>query len=124
LFDGRWQDAEAYINEASEMGSNSHDGGAEGVYGAQMFFGPIDLYLGMLCSQMNRLEEAEQLFDKADSLCESSTPNIWQAHVKYRHAQVLKRHNFNGDTSIFSALVDEAHSLAQTMGMVNLLAKN
>ena len=201
LFGGRWQEAEAHIDAAKELGWNSLDGGAEGVYGAQMFFlnrelgrlpmihsllqqmvdsssaiwtpgllatytdlglrdeaqklaveltandfgrvdddelylttlvylseacmefdlsdqaaalyqrliswsgqmvshptavcyGPVDLYLAMLCSQMNRLDEAEQLFDKATALCERSAPNIWQAHVKYRHAQVLKRHNF------------------------------
>jgi class 3 adenylate cyclase/DNA-binding NarL/FixJ family response regulator len=85
--------------------------------------GPADLYLGMMSSMMNHLDEAQQLFAKATALCEKSAPNMWQAHIKYRHAQVLKRHNFSGGRSIFDELVKQARATAQTMGMVNLLAK-
>ena len=86
-------------------------------------YGPADLYLGMLSSQMNHLGEAEELFDKAAALCERAAPNIWQAHIKYRHAQVLKRHNFNGGESTFAELLTQARSMAQELGMVNLLTK-
>ena len=85
--------------------------------------GPADLYLGMLASQMNHLSEAEQLFGKATALCEQSAPNMWQAHIKFRHAQVLKRHNFSGGRSNFDELVNQARTTAKAMGMVNLLAK-
>lgn len=85
--------------------------------------GPADLYLGMLASQLNHLSEAEQLFRKATALCEKSAPNMWQAHIKYRHAQVSKRHNFSGGKCIFEELVREARESAQNMGMVNLLVK-
>jgi DNA-binding NarL/FixJ family response regulator len=85
--------------------------------------GPADLYLGMMSSLMNHLDEAQQLFAKATALCEKSAPNMWQAHIQYRHAQVLKRHNFSGGRSIFDELVKQARATAQTMGMVNLLAK-
>ena len=85
--------------------------------------GPADLYLGMMSSLINNLDEAQQLFGKATALCEKSAPNMWQAHIKYRHAQVLKRHNFSGGKSSFEELVNDARSCAQNMGMVNLLAK-
>ncbi len=85
--------------------------------------GPADMYLGMLSSLKNNLDEAQQLFAKASSLCEKSAPNMWQPHIKYRHAQVLKRHNFSGGQSAFVQLVDEARSVSQALGMVNLLAK-
>lgn len=230
LFEGRWEHAEPLIEEAGELGLGKLDGGAEGVFGAQMFLlnrelgrlpmirpalkqmlesgspiwkpgllatyvdlglvdeakvifsemvaddfrfvaedelyltclvylteacielnyadkasalfqrlvpysgqmvlhptavchGPADLYLGMLASQLNHLSEAEQLFRKATALCEKSAPNMWQAHIKYRHAQVLKRHNFSGGKSIFEELVREARESARNMGMVNLLVK-
>ncbi len=85
--------------------------------------GPADMYLGMMSSLMNNLDEAQQLFEKAALLCEKSIPNMWQAHIKYRHAQVLKRHNFSGGKSRFDELVKEAKILAEGMGMVNLLQK-
>jgi len=37
LFDGHWERAETIIEEAVELGTGKLDGGAEGVYGAQMF---------------------------------------------------------------------------------------
>lgn len=86
-------------------------------------YGSADLYLGMLSSQMNNLAEAEQLFLNASTLCEKTGPTIWQAHIKYRHVQVLKRHNLSGRKSVFHKLVGEARSMAQATGMVNLLAK-
>jgi DNA-binding CsgD family transcriptional regulator/tetratricopeptide (TPR) repeat protein len=85
--------------------------------------GPADMYLGMLSSLMNNLDEAQELFARATELCEQSAPNMWQAHIKYRHAQVLKRHNFSGGQSIFEDLINDARSCAQNMGMVNLLTK-
>jgi class 3 adenylate cyclase/DNA-binding CsgD family transcriptional regulator/tetratricopeptide (TPR) repeat protein len=85
--------------------------------------GPADLYLGMMSSLMNNLDEAQELFGKATTLCDKSAPNMWQAHIKFRHAQVLKRHNFSGGRSKFDELVAEARATAQAMGMVNLLVK-
>ena len=85
--------------------------------------GPADLYLGMLSSLMNNLDEAQQLFNKAAELCDKSGPNMWQPHISYRHAQVLKRHHFRGGKSIFDELVDKARADANNMGMVNLLTK-
>jgi class 3 adenylate cyclase/DNA-binding NarL/FixJ family response regulator len=231
LFEGRWQQAEALIEEASELGGSGLDGGAEGVYGVQMFMlnrelgrlpmfqstlikmlandknavwapgllatytelglleetrdiyghlaandfrplvegelfltylvymieacvllndkvkasalyqrlvpysgqmlphatavnhGPADMYLGMLSSLMNNLDEAQQLFAKATELCDRSAPNMWQAHIMFRHAQVLKRHNFSGGRARFDELVNQARTTANSMGMVNLLTK-
>jgi len=231
LFEGRWQQAEAMIETASELGASKLDGSAEGVYGVQMFMlnrelgrlpmvqgalkrmlesdnnavwapgllatytelgmhdeargifeqlaandfrpldegellltclvymidacvelndtdraaalyqrlvpysgqmlphatavshGPADMYLGMLSSLMNNLDEAQKLFGKATVLTEKSAPNMWQAHIMFRHAQVLKRHNFSGGRSKFDELVAQARATAQAMGMVNLLAK-
>ncbi len=230
LFDGRWAQAEPLIEEAGELGVGKLDGGAEGVFGAQMFllnrelgrlpmirpaleqmlesnsgiwkpgllatfvdlglvdeagaifdelvadnfravaedelyqtclvylveacfelnrtglasalyqrlvpysgqmlshptavcYGPTDLYLGMLSSQMNHLSEAEAMFSKAMALCEQSAPNMWQPHIQYRHAQVLKRHNFSGGKSEFEELVRHARQNAEILGMVNVLAK-
>lgn len=231
LFEGRWQQAETLIEEASELGIGHLDDSSEGVYGAQMFMlnrelgrlpmvqgalkriladdkhavwapallatytelgqlddardifeqlaandfrplgegelfltclayminacvafndtdradalyqrlvpysgqmvlhatavnhGPADMYLAMLSSLMNNLDEAQQLFARATKLCEKSAPNMWQAHIKYRHAQVLKRHNFSGGRSRFDELVDQARALANSMGMIDLLAK-
>ena len=85
--------------------------------------GPADMYLGMLSSLMNNLDEAQKLFAKATALTEKSAPNMWQAHIMFRHAQVLKRHNFSGGRPKFDELVAQARAIAQAMGMVNLLAK-
>jgi DNA-binding CsgD family transcriptional regulator/KaiC/GvpD/RAD55 family RecA-like ATPase len=231
LFDGRWQQAETLIEEASELGSGRLDDSSEGVYGVQMYLlnrelgrlpmvrgalkrmlttdnkavwgpgllatytelemydeardifehlaandfrplgegelfltclvymieacvalneidraaalyqrlvpysgqmlphatavnhGPADMYLGMMSSMMNNLVEAQQLFAKATELCEKSAPNMWQPHIMFRHAQVLKRHNFSGGRARFDELIDQARTTAKFMGMVNLLTK-
>lgn len=86
-------------------------------------YGPADLYLGMLSSLMNNLGEAQQLFTRATALCEKSAPNMWLPHIRYRHAQVLKRHNFSGGKSGYDELVYEVRSSAKSMNMVNLLAR-
>jgi DNA-binding NarL/FixJ family response regulator len=85
--------------------------------------GPADMYLGMLSSMMNNLDEAQQLFAKATELCDRCAPNMWQAHIKFRHAQVLKRHNFSGGRARFDELINQALATAKSMGMVNLLTK-
>jgi len=85
--------------------------------------GPADMYLGMMSSMMNNLDEAQQLFAKATELCEKSAPNMWQGHILFRHAQVLKRHNFSGGRARFDELVGQAQTTAKFMGMVNLLTK-
>jgi DNA-binding NarL/FixJ family response regulator len=72
---------------------------------------------------MNNLDEAQQLFAKATELCDRSAPNMWQPHIMFRHAQVLKRHNFSGGRARFDELVDQARATAKSMGMVNLLTK-
>ncbi len=231
LYEGHWRQAEALVEESSELGTDKLDGGAEGVYGAQMFLlnrelgrlpmvhsalkrilsdnssavwapgllatytelgllddariifdqlatndfkplgedelfltclvymieacvelddaekaaalyqrmmpysgqmvshptavchGPADLYLAMLSSLMNNLDEARELFARAAALCEKSAPNMWLPHIKYRHAQVLKRHNFSGGKSEFDRLIEQARSCARNLGMVNLLAR-
>jgi len=230
LFAGRWTEAEILIEKAFELGSGALDGGAEGVYGAQMFllnrelgrlplvhgalqnmladhrpmwkpgllatytdlglvdqsrslfdeltadglshlvedemfltcliflteacmvldcsdkagalyqklapytgqmvshptavcYGPADLYLAMLSSQMNKLSEAEALFARAIALAEKTGANIWYAHSKYRHAQVLSRHHFSRGKSAFHKLLREARTAAEALGMVNLLQK-
>jgi DNA-binding CsgD family transcriptional regulator len=71
--------------------------------------GPADMYLGMLSSLMNNLDEAQKLFAKATALTEKSAPNMWQ--------------NFSGGRAKFDELVAQARATAQAMGMVNLLAK-
>jgi len=86
-------------------------------------YGPADLYLGMLASLMNDFAEAQNLFDRARGLCERAGRNIWSAHTEYRHARALKSHNFPGGRSAFVEKLNESRSLAQSMGMVNLLSK-
>lgn len=85
--------------------------------------GPADLYLGMMASMMDNLDEAQELFANATALCDNCSPNMWQAHIEYRHAQALKRHDSGGGTSKFDELIDQGRTIARSMGMVNLLQK-
>ena len=230
LYNGNWQQAETLIEEAIQIGSGSLDGGADGVYGAQMFllnrelgrlpmihsalsrmvgdhtpmwkpgllatytdlgmlekakplfddliaddfniiaedellltclvylteacvaldsadkaanlyrrllpysgqmvshptavcYGPADMYLGMLASLMNELDEACTLFIKAAELVQKSGQNMWLTHINFRHAQVLQRHNYHGGKSVFQSLIEQAREAAQPLGMINILAK-
>ena len=230
LFSGQWQRAESLIEDAIEIGSGSLDGGADGVYGAQMFllnrelgrlpmihgaltqlvgdhtpmwkpgllatytdlnlldkasalfdeltehdfsiiaedelfltclvyltetcvaldntdkaiglyqrllpfsgqmvshptavcYGPADMYLGMLTSLMNKLDDAQSFFANASKLSERNGQNMWHTHIKFRHAQVLQRHNYTGGKAVFQKLIDESRAAAQSLGMVNVLYK-
>ena len=86
-------------------------------------YGPADLYLGMLASQMNELSEAETLLARAAALCGAAGPNMWTPHIGYRHAQVLERHNFPGGRARFAEKIEAARASARSLGMTNLLAK-
>jgi DNA-binding CsgD family transcriptional regulator len=68
-------------------------------------------------------EVCQQLFAKATELCDKSAPNMWQAHIMFRHAQVFKRHNSSGGRARFAELVDQAQTTAKFMGMASLLTK-
>ncbi|MFT5111223.1 MAG: DNA-binding CsgD family transcriptional regulator, partial [Parasphingorhabdus sp.] len=230
LFQGQWQRAETFIEAAFELGEGTLDGGAEGVYGAQMFllnrelgrlpmisgalqqllddktpmwapgllatytdlnmldqavplfdqlvannfqqiaedemlltclvylsetcvalnrvdaanglyqrllpytgqmvshptavcYGPADMYLGMLASMMNDFDESDRLFTQASQLANNAGNNMWIAHIKFRQAQVLRRHNYQGGKVIFQRLINEARDVAHGLGMVNILTK-
>ncbi len=86
-------------------------------------YGPADMYLGMLSSVMNNLDEAEKFFVSATTLSTKAGQNMWHAHIKYRHAQVLHRYNYSGGKAVFSKLVDEARTAALSLGMINIQKK-
>jgi DNA-binding CsgD family transcriptional regulator len=86
-------------------------------------YGRADLYLGMLSSLINNLGEAEKFLACAASLSEKAGRNTWHAHIKYRHAQILQRHNYSGGKPVCNKLVDEPRTSALSLGMIKIQNK-
>jgi len=86
-------------------------------------YGPADLYLGMLASLTNDLDDARRLLERARALCQRNTPSMWTVHVDYRYAQVLVRHNHPQGMHEFRERVREAREGAAALGMRNILVR-
>jgi DNA-binding CsgD family transcriptional regulator/tetratricopeptide (TPR) repeat protein len=85
-------------------------------------YGAADRYLGMLAATLGEAERAERHFELALELNRRMETPTWVAHTAYEYARFL--HGQGGDgRERAAALLGEASTLAERIGMEGLLTK-
>src|SRR5581483_10908806 len=86
-------------------------------------FGPIDRFLGMLASVMERWEEAERHFRAARAMSERQGSVPATAHIHHDFARMLLKRNQGDDATEAQDLLDSSIALAAQLGMHSLDAR-
>ncbi len=81
-------------------------------------YGAADRYLGMLAATMGESERAEAHFERAMELNRRMGAVTWLAHTAYEYGRFLR-----GDRARAAALLGEAASLAERIGMPGLQSR-
>jgi tetratricopeptide (TPR) repeat protein len=82
--------------------------------------GPVSYYLGLLATTLERWADAERHFEQSIAISQRIGAPPWVAHARYAWADMLVRRDEPGDRERALALVGEALSAAEQMGMVRL----
>jgi DNA-binding CsgD family transcriptional regulator len=85
-------------------------------------YGAADRYLGMLAATLGDWDRAEQHFDRALELNRHMGATTWVAHTAYEYARGLLRRG-PGERDRARALISEAASLAEGIGLTALLGR-
>ncbi len=85
-------------------------------------YGAADRYLGMLAATLGEADRAEQHFTRAMAQNKRMGASTWVAHTAYQHARFLLGRG-RGSRERAEALLSEAASLAERIGMAGLLAR-
>jgi DNA-binding CsgD family transcriptional regulator len=85
-------------------------------------YGAADRYLGMLAATMGESERAERHFTHAMQLNRAMGAVTWLAHTAYEYARFLLAHR-RADRERAEALLGEAATLAERIGMVGLVSR-
>jgi tetratricopeptide (TPR) repeat protein len=87
---------------------------------ADLCEGPVTLYLGMLATTLGRWEDGAAHFEHALELCRRLGARPYIARTKYALAWMLLARDAPGDRPRARALLDEAGTLAASVGMAAL----
>jgi DNA-binding CsgD family transcriptional regulator/tetratricopeptide (TPR) repeat protein len=85
-------------------------------------YGAADRYLGMLAATLGEPERAEEHFERGLDLNRRMGAATWLAHTAYEYARILLARG-RSDRGRAEALLGEAASLAERIGMPALLAR-
>ncbi|HEY4778164.1 MAG TPA: LuxR C-terminal-related transcriptional regulator, partial [Solirubrobacterales bacterium] len=85
-------------------------------------YGSADRYLGMLAATLGEWERAEEHFERATEENERMGVSTWVAHTAYEYGRFLLGRG-RGSRERADALLGEAATLAERIGMEGLLAK-
>jgi DNA-binding CsgD family transcriptional regulator/tetratricopeptide (TPR) repeat protein len=85
-------------------------------------YGAADRYLGMLAATLGEAERAEEHFERALELNRRMEAPTWVAHTAYEYARFLLAGG-RGARGRAEALLSQAGTLAEGIGMEGLLAK-
>ena len=83
-------------------------------------YGAADRFLGMLAATLGDLERAATHFERAMELNHRMGARTWLAHTGYQYGKTLLARG-DGDRSRAAALLGEAETLAEQIGMPALL---
>jgi DNA-binding CsgD family transcriptional regulator len=85
-------------------------------------YGAADRYLGMLAATLGEPERAEEHFERAMEQNRRMGASTWVAHTAYEYGRFLLGRG-RGDRDRAEALLGEAATLAERIGMEGLLGK-
>ena len=86
-------------------------------------YGAVDRYLGTLAATLGDHELAVEHFEAALALNREMGATTWVAHTLYAYGRTLRIRGSSDDTARASALLSEAATLAERIGMPVLFAR-
>jgi DNA-binding CsgD family transcriptional regulator len=86
-------------------------------------YGAADRYLGLLAATLGDHERAVEHFEQALTINQNMAASTWIAHTNYAYGRTLRMRGANDDAVQASALLSEAATLAERIGMPVLLAR-
>jgi DNA-binding CsgD family transcriptional regulator/tetratricopeptide (TPR) repeat protein len=86
-------------------------------------YGAADRYLGLLAATFGEHDRAIEHFEQALSINREMGATTWVAHTLYAYGRTLHARGGSDDAAQASALVSEAATLAERIGMPSLLAR-
>jgi tetratricopeptide (TPR) repeat protein len=88
--------------------------------GGSTYYGAVGFYLSLLATTLERWEDAEGHFERAIELDTANCARPFVANAQYHYADMLVRRDSPGNRERALALVDQALSAAEEMGMAPL----
>jgi class 3 adenylate cyclase/tetratricopeptide (TPR) repeat protein len=89
--------------------------------GASMYLGPARTPLGMLATQLGRVDAAAEHFEQAVAQLRRLGARPFLAHASYWYARLLRQRGASADVARAGALAGQARALATDLGMEGLL---
>ena len=86
-------------------------------------YGAADRYLGLLAATLGEHERAVEHFEQALAFNRRMGATTWVAHTLYAYGRALRARGRADDAGAASALLSEAATLAERVGMPTLLAR-
>ena len=86
-------------------------------------YGSADRYLGRLAATLGDYDRAVEHFEVALSANRAMGADTWTAHTLYEFGRALRMRGHHGDEQQASALLSEAATLAERIGMPAVLAR-
>jgi DNA-binding CsgD family transcriptional regulator/KaiC/GvpD/RAD55 family RecA-like ATPase len=86
-------------------------------------YGAADRYLGMLAATLGEPDLAAEHFEQALAFNRSMGATTWAAHTLYAYGRTLRQRGCPGDDDRATAMLTEAASIAERIGMPMLLAR-
>jgi DNA-binding CsgD family transcriptional regulator len=86
-------------------------------------YGSADRYLGSLAATLGEHDRAIGHFERALAANRAMEADTWVAHTLYEFGRTLRMRGYPGDEQQASALLSEAATLAERIGMAALLSR-
>jgi len=86
-------------------------------------YGAVDRYLGMLAATLGDHDRAAEHFEAALGINRAMGAYTWVAHTLYAYGRSLRMRGRGHDDAAASALLTEAATMAERIGMPTLLAR-
>jgi DNA-binding CsgD family transcriptional regulator len=87
-------------------------------------YGAADRYLGLLAATMGEQDRAVEHFEQALAFNRAMGASTWVAHTLYAYGRTLRARGREADDERASAMLTEAATLAERIGMPMLLARS
>jgi DNA-binding CsgD family transcriptional regulator len=86
-------------------------------------YGAADRYLGLLAATLGEPDGAVEHFERALAFNRAMGASTWVAHTLYAYGRTLRARGREGDDDRATAMLTEAATLAERIGMPMLLAR-
>ncbi|MFN2608155.1 MAG: LuxR C-terminal-related transcriptional regulator, partial [Acidimicrobiales bacterium] len=90
---------------------------------AMVYFGPIELWLGIAARHLGRLEEAVSDLRQAERVCAANGADAFRVQSRFELAATLAGRRGSGDVDEAQGLLAKAAEGAETLGMRPFVAK-